>query len=200
MTGIFTTYAIMSMSIVIYLIYCAYGHDAKYLFRRKSKMKLSSFRDDNIYFSIMIVPSKDSELCVECEDFFDSYKSAIKFIKSKRNISGGFINKRANDPDSIIIINMVQLSDKRISKPNHILHFCSSASFVLDKNTLKPVKSTFGFRCIFDHNMPSAVMPGIDNYDLSFNFNGDIIDYLTYTCPDQELAQFLLNCKDIITL
>ena len=149
-------------------------------------MKLRYFSDENIQFNI---------------GNFEGY--VFRRLKDVIPMLYEISDNTPKEQRSSLMPNvfMREISRQRSSAPNHILHFCESASFFFDSK-IKLYQADFKFRDTYDLNSGGARLyigdDWLEYYDHTLgDRNAD--DYFRNKCEDRELAEFLLSLKEPIT-
>lgn len=175
-------------------------------------MKLRYFTDDYVYYSIIGVDDGCGHLreftnILEKDRVHKSLTDCITYIL--QNIS---LQKEINDLYNLsvekskslsykvdmynnffILISMNEISSKRSSKPDNILHYCESALFKFNKNMVCRY-SIFNFRKTIDPLLEYATL--YENGDNVLYYSDKTViagQYFKEITTDKELAEFVLN-------
>ena len=194
-------------SLWIIVCYIYYTLTSDWSYRRTDVMKLRYFKDDYIFFKIICLDTPDGLVSLksiperdrihkslkECTQYMlqnISLRSELNDIRDSRNIQLS---------ECRILVYMQEVSSKRSSEPDNLLHYCESALFKFD-NHFKCTGAAFNFRKTIDPLLEYAVIHYMGDNALYYNDNTVIAgEYFKNVTTDKELANFLLyNDKAII--
>ena len=169
-------------------------------------MKLRYFKDDYLYFRILGVDTPTGLIELKCISARDrvhkSLKEATNYMLSnislQKELSDIFSHYKIGEPEYHVLILMEEISPRRSTQPDNMLHFCESALFRLNRH-LKCTSVVFSFRKTIDPLLENAQLYYIGDNVLYYSDNSvDASEYFKNGTPDRQLAEFVLNNRDSI--
>ena len=179
-------------------------------FQEETVMRLRYFKDDYIYYKILgadndtgkivefkSIPKKD-QIFKTLPEMATYILQNISLQKEINELYNAMKENNYNDPNYafnnfFIIVCMKQISDKRSSNPDNMLHFCQSAMFKFNKHMLCKYV-IFDFRKYIDPKLEYATLY-FEGDNILFYSDKTVIagDYFSNVTTDRQLANFVLN-------
>ena len=180
------------------------------IFQEDTVMRLRYFKDDYIYYKILGADNNSGKIIEfesvpKSDSIFKTLPDCTKYIlqnislqKELNDIYDEMKKDNGNNPSYAynnfnIIVCMKQISDKRSSTPDNILHFCQSAMFKFNRR-LVCKQVIFDFRKNIDPKLEYATLYS-EGDNILFYSDKTVIagDYFSNVTSDRELANFVLN-------